>query len=273
MKPRDMPKISIITPNLNGARTIERTIKSIVSQPYTNKEYIIVDGGSTDGSLEIINKYSRDIDQLIVEKDDGISDAFNKGIRRANGDLVGITNSDDYLADNVLATIADTYMAQGQPDVIYGDTGYIDGDTMLFVKPEPLSKFFTRLPLMHPSVFVARSTYAKYGLFEEEYRYAMDYDLMLRFYVSGARFFYLNKILAIYIGGGNNQRYMLKTIRDVRNISIQHGFPKRRADMYMLLKIAKFLLKQGILCLHLDILIRAYRRTRKRFYGISTNIS
>ena len=100
------PKISIITICYNSAQTIEKTIQSIVEQDYTNREYIIVDGLSTDNTLSIVNKYSKQIDVIISEKDKGISDAFNKGITRASGDIIVLINSDDILLPDALSKVA-----------------------------------------------------------------------------------------------------------------------------------------------------------------------
>ena len=103
------PKISIITVTLNSERTLEETIKSILSQDYPNIEYLVIDGGSIDGTLEIIDKYASQISYTISEKDKGISDAFNKGIKRATGEIVGIINSDDLLLPGALFKLAECY--------------------------------------------------------------------------------------------------------------------------------------------------------------------
>ena len=103
------PKISIITICYNSAQTIEKTIQSIVEQDYTNREYIIVDGLSTDNTLSIVNKYSKQIDVIISEKDKGISDAFNKGITRASGDIIVLINSDDILLPDALSKVAQAW--------------------------------------------------------------------------------------------------------------------------------------------------------------------
>jgi glycosyltransferase involved in cell wall biosynthesis len=114
------PLISIVTVVYNGAATIEQTIRSVVEQSYPNKEYIIIDGGSTDGTLDIIKKYTHQIDYFKSEADEGIFDAMNKGIKIAKGEIIGIINADDWYEKDIFSTVAEICQNSGKPLVIHG---------------------------------------------------------------------------------------------------------------------------------------------------------
>jgi glycosyltransferase involved in cell wall biosynthesis len=182
-----MLKISIITVSFNSAKTIEQTIQSVLSQRYSNVEYIIIDGASQDETLSIIDKYRNKIAVLLSEKDSGIYNAMNKGLKRVTGDIIGILNSDDFYADeNVLGDIAQLF-EQGKADAVYADLQYVDANDTRKIKRhwksgkyKPGNFLFGWMP-PHPTFFVRKEVYEKYGLFNENLRSAADYELMLRF--------------------------------------------------------------------------------------------
>jgi glycosyltransferase involved in cell wall biosynthesis len=179
-------KISIITICFNSASTIEETIKSVIEQDYQNLEYIVVDGGSTDGTLDILKKYPEKISKVISEKDRGIYDAMNKGISIATGDLIGILNSDDvYAHESVLSKIAALYDSE-KPDAVYADLVYVSKDNLNHVIRNWKSGLYkTGLFLKgwmppHPTFFVKKECYEKFGTYNISFRSAADYELMLR---------------------------------------------------------------------------------------------
>ena len=180
-------KISIITVVLNNAECIEECIKSVLDQAYKNIEYIIVDGGSTDGTTEIIRKYESKIAKWISEPDRGIYDAMNKGLRLASGDVVGILNSDDvYYDESVIQCIAKVMQNQSI-DACYSDLVYVDRDDLQKIVRYWKSCNF-RYELFrkgwippHPTFYVKKAIYNKYGFFDTSYRFAADYELMVRF--------------------------------------------------------------------------------------------
>lgn len=182
-----MLKISIITVSYNSAQTIEHTIQSVLSQTYPNIEYILVDGASQDNTLKILEKYKSKISKFISEKDNGIYHAMNKGIKMATGDIIGILNSDDFYADdNVLNDVVTTF-EKSKADSIYADLQYVDANNTQKIKRywksgtyKPGDFLFGWMP-PHPTFFVKREVYEKYGLFNESLRSAADYELMLRF--------------------------------------------------------------------------------------------
>src|SRR5215831_18533986 len=122
-----VPRISIVTPSYNQGRFIEETIQSVLSQDYPNLEYIIIDGGSKDQSVDIIRKYEKRLAYWVSEKDSGAADAIAKGFRRATGDIMAYLNSDDLYSPETLRAVAEVFQA-GRSDVVYGNTWWIDSD-------------------------------------------------------------------------------------------------------------------------------------------------
>lgn len=175
------PKFSIITVCFNSEKTIERTIISVLSQSYQDFEYIIVDGASTDGTLSIIKNYIKkypDKIKLISEKDSGIYDAMNKGIRSASGDLIGIVNSDDYYEIAALENISRAYDGK-KYEIVYGMLRTIkDGkEVSVYIKNH---QWLDEDMITHPTCFVTKAVYEDFGRYSLEYRYSADYEFMLR---------------------------------------------------------------------------------------------
>jgi glycosyltransferase len=213
-------KISIITATFNSAKTIEDTIKSVLGQTYSDIEYIIIDGGSTDGTMDIVDKYKDKIAKIVSEKDGGIFDAFNKGIKLATGDVIGILNSDDFYADNsVVKNVVEKFMSSGT-DTVYGDLVYVDPIETSKVRRHwkageyNRSKFKTGWMPPHPTFFVKNSLYDRYGVFNTWMKISNDYELVLRFlYKNNASTVYIPKVLVKMRAGGNSdgsikKRYM-----------------------------------------------------------------
>jgi glycosyltransferase len=180
-------KISIITVCFNSAKTIEDTIRSILSQNYKEIEYIIVDGGSTDGTLDILKRYSDQIHKYISGPDNGIYDAMNKGIKLATGDIIGFLCSDDFYADeNVIRQIVEVIRANNT-DCCYGDLEYVAGNSINKVvrrwksRPYQEGLFEKGWHPPHPTFFVKKCIFDKYGGFDLDYDIGADYELMLRF--------------------------------------------------------------------------------------------
>ena len=184
--------ISIITATYNIAKTINDTIKSVLCQTNKDFEYIIVDGGSTDETIDILKSYESEFFgrlKWVSEKDKGIYDAMNKGIKMASGDIIGILNSDDYYtSDDILQTIADAFKCQNV-DAIYGDIHFIkDGvpDRIVrYYSSKPFRPFWLRFGFMpaHPSFYARREVFEKHGLYSLDYKIAADYDMMVRLFL------------------------------------------------------------------------------------------
>jgi glycosyltransferase involved in cell wall biosynthesis len=194
--------LTVITVVYNGEKYIENTILSVINQSYQHIEYIIIDGGSTDNTLSIIEKYRRQITVVVSEKDRGISDAFNKGLRLAKGEMIGIINADDWYEKNTLEEIADNMEGA---DVLYGNMRFWSNEEVDFLQVGEHQLLNREMTINHPSVFIRRTIYEKFGLFDESYRYAMDYDLILRLWVNGCRFRHISKVLAnMRLGGASD---------------------------------------------------------------------
>lgn len=206
-------KVSIITTVFNNKKTVEDAIKSVLSQSYPNIEYIVIDGGSTDGTVDIINQYKDKIAKFISEKDKGVYDGMNKGIKMADGDIIGILNSDDiYASDKVIEIVVNT-MEERNADVCWGDLVYVDAkNTDKIVRYWRSSeykegKFKKGWVPPHPSFFVKKWVYEKYGYFNLDFSIAADYEIMLRFLEKyKVQSCYIPQILVkMRIGGKSNQ--------------------------------------------------------------------
>lgn len=200
------PKVSVVTVVLNRAAQVAQTIESVLSQSYPNIEYIIVDGGSTDGTLDVIQKYRKHIKRMVSGKDNGISDAFNKGVLMSSGDLVGLINSDDWYEQDAVAAIVDEYRKYPFYDVFYGKCRLgAGGDSMIPSWNEHIG-LKDYMSIAHPSSFVTKRAFVKYGLFDLNIQIAMDYDWFLRAYVMGALYKFVDKKIATHRIGGVSWR-------------------------------------------------------------------
>lgn len=226
-------KISIITISYNSALTIEQTIKSVISQNYKNLEYIIIDGGSTDGTLSIINKYKESINIIVSEKDNGISDAFNKGIKLASGDIIGIINSDDLLNINSLRVLNDNMKLYPNYDVYFGNSIFFENSDNYICRPNvDISKIKLAFLLNHPSVFVKKDAYLKYGMFNVDYKCAMDFELLSKMYINGATFKYIDYDFSWFRKGGVSQINGKRTIDECIKIARRNGCEESEIKKY-----------------------------------------
>lgn len=220
-------KISVITAIYNNHTTISDAINSIFTQKDVDLELIVIDGGSTDGSLDILQKYSKSLTVFVSEPDQGIYDALNKGINLAKGDIIGFLHSDDLLAtDQVLNRIASAF-ADPTIDAVYGDLLYVtQQDTDKVVRywrsgnftPKKLKKGW--MP-PHPTFYVRSKIYKQFGTFDLSYKIAADYDCILRFLGRGAiRCHYIPEILVkMRVGGVSNRslkNIIQKSLEDYR---------------------------------------------------------
>jgi glycosyltransferase involved in cell wall biosynthesis len=179
--------VSIITVCFNIAETIEDTIKSVLSQDYKDIEYIIVDGGSTDGTLDIINRYENKITQVISEPDNGIYDAMNKGLRQSKDSIIAVLNGDDMYAEQTTVSRMAEFIQNNGLDAAYGDLIYVDrrdtGHIKRFWQPGPYKKgaFHYGWVIPHPTFFCRKKIFEKHGYYNDKMQIAADFELMLRF--------------------------------------------------------------------------------------------
>lgn len=213
-------KVSIITATYNSASYLEEAILSVMKQDHHDIEHIIIDGGSTDGTLAIIEKYNEHIAYWVSEKDRGMYDAINKGMRAATGDIIGTLNSDDLLADNkVISSIVKAFRYENT-DTVYGD--------LVYVKPADLSAIirvwkglefkrsrynFGWMPA-HPTFYFKRALLKKYGYYENHYYTAADYEFMARYHFHyGASAYYLPRLIVKMRSGGLSNGNIFRRLR------------------------------------------------------------
>ncbi len=221
-------KVTIITVCYNSQATIRDTIESVLNQTYTNIEYIIVDGKSTDKTLDIIKGYEPDFGNrliLISEPDKGIYDAMNKGISKASGELIGIINSDDFYERDAVQKIVDKYQGE-KYCVLYGMERILEKNEEKQVTI--LSHTFLKERMIaHPSCFVSKETYLRFGIYNISHPSAADYDLMLRFYDSGMiTFTPIYSLIANYRIGGMSSS--TKGYLDSLKVRQEHGLMSKK---------------------------------------------
>lgn len=205
-------KISIITIAYNAEETIEDTIKSVITQSYDNVEYIIIDGASKDGTMEIVNKYKDQISTIISEPDKGIYDAMNKGVQASTGDLIGILNADDFYINNQVLQHIFLKIQEEKTDSIYADLVYVDRENPSEVTRKWISGTYSDGQFLkgwmppHPTFFIKKECYQEFGTYTLKLRSAADYELMLRMiHKHKVSVTYLPKIITkMRVGGESN---------------------------------------------------------------------
>ncbi len=215
-------KVSIITVSLNSVNTIERTMQSVIGQTYSDVEYIVIDGGSTDGTKDMIEQYKDHIACWISEKDNGIYDAMNKGLDLASGEIIGILNSDDWYEKDAVAKVVGEF-EKSDADMVYGRVAFVYSNGVQYVnKNAGLSTVRYQMAPPHPATFVRRSIYERVGKFDTRYRIAADYDMLLRIYTRHGRIREIPEVLTYFRRGGASNRYLTVCAEETRMISYQY---------------------------------------------------
>jgi len=217
------PTVSIITATLNSAKTLEETIQSVRLQTYPHIEHLIIDGGSTDGTLDIVERYRSSLARVVSEPDDGIYDAFNKGIVASSGEILYFLNSDDTLADSdVIEHFVRRFQEWPEVWAIYGNVRVREGARELILGRSLTVDDFRRGEYpQHPAMFVRRHVFEKLGPFDTRYRIAGDIDLIARLYLEpGERIRYDNRVVSNFRQGGISSRYdtRLEGMREAEDI-------------------------------------------------------
>ncbi len=215
------PLLSIITIVFNGQKHIEKTIRSVIEQNYEPLEYIVIDGGSTDGTLDIIRKYEKQITLWKSEPDNGIYDAFNKGLKLVKGEIIGFLNSDDWLDPNALNTIAKNYQS-GR--IVYGNVRFWKGDKEISISKSDHTRLKEGMTIAHPGVFVPKSLYDKFGEFKTDLKIASDYEMMVRFFTNKTEFIKTDAVVAnMQIGGVSHTRWFAAIKEDLKIRNTYYG--------------------------------------------------
>ena len=224
------PLISITTPCYNSGATIERTIKSILAQNFKDYEYIIVDGGSTDGTLDIIRKYEPLFEGRMKwksEPDKGLYDAFNKGIERSTGLYCWNVNSDDHIEQDALSVLASHIQTHPEHPVISGAMHYVRGDGTLIrdcvstTQSEVFNYKHNGMGVNHPATVVPKSVYDKYGAFDIRFKICADIDWFNRIHKAGVPVLHIEDYITNFVQGG---------------VSNQSGYKKHAKDRWLLLR-------------------------------------
>ena len=251
----DSPLVTIVTVVFNSVDLIEETIQSVITQIYPNIEYIIIDGASTDGTLDIIKKYDKNINCWITEKDNGISDAFNKGIRLASGEWINFLNAGDvFNNENVLSNIFSKFNFKGY-DVVYGNTLLISNEEESKIQINNHKNFKitdSHNPICHQSSFVRRRLLKELKF--NDYKYSMDLDFWLRCIKEGVNFYHFDLIVSNYLVGG-----VSSNPKTAVSVLIEHRIVKM-----LVMKHVNFNL---ILKLSMDVIVLKGKLVLKRLVG------
>lgn len=260
------PLVSIVTIVRNGVRTIERALRSVQLQEYPRVEYIVIDGGSTDGTLDIIQSWDERIAVWVSEADAGISDAFNKGIAFSLGDIVGILNSDDWYEPGAISAAVHALTESGA-DIAYGKLQYWQNDRRTYLVTSDASLLERGMTVGHPTVFVRRACYERFGLYRLDFRQAMDYEWLLRAKAGGARFCFVDLCLANMQGGGLGDRNWRQSQVEVARARAIH-LPNARGAIpywtYLWTAIAKGTIRRALDVLGLSVVRRWKHRIMSR---------
>ena len=210
-------KVSVITISYNANQTIEKTLNSVANQSYKNIEYIIVDGGSMDNTLDICNSFPH-VSKIISEPDNGVYDAFNKGLKLATGDIIGFLNADDiFFNENSVQEIVNAF-SNNETDIVYGNLDYINenGKVIRNWKSRPYEIGLIKKAWMpaHPTFYCKKEVYDRLGGYNDSFKIGGDFELCLRFLeVNNVPSFYLNKkLIKMLIGGISNSGLKSKWI-------------------------------------------------------------
>jgi glycosyltransferase involved in cell wall biosynthesis len=229
-----LPRISVVTPSFNSVTTIRETIESVCRQKYPNLEHIVVDGGSKDGTLEIVREYAHLL--WTSEKDEGHYDAMNKGIERSTGEVIGILNSDDCYRDGALQEVAGGFEKHSDWDGLFGDVVYVDKDGKRILGRKEarydydVLRFGSVCYILHPTLFLKRAVYDRLGGYRHrEYLNCCDADLILRLGREGYKIGHVPEFLVNYRfhehGQSADMRVMRNTAAELLRIRRDHGCP------------------------------------------------
>ena len=262
-------KISIITPTFNSEKTIEKNVESILKQSFKEFEHIIIDNLSHDNTLDIIKKLYKDSPlnlRIISEKDNGISEAFNKGINIESGNILTILNSDDYYySENVFEHVVNTF-TKSQFLVFHGDLLFNDPKYGSYLrKPYTLDTFKT-MPLNHPTMFIKKEVYDLVGLFDTSYRYSMDFEFYCRLYkgypdLSNKLYYFDKNPVVVMSAGGESWTNEIQSILEVKRAVKKNSLNNFSIDMQLQLRLFRTYLKSLLNKTGFTFLVRLWRKS------------
>jgi glycosyltransferase involved in cell wall biosynthesis len=215
------PKLSIVTINYNNSHGLQQTIDAVINQSFNSYEYIVIDGGSSDDSKTIIEKYADKISYWVSEKDNGVYHAMNKGIAKANGEYVLFLNSGDYFITNTI--LEKIFAEKNTEDILYGD---VQTPTEILRYPEKLDFFyFFRYSLGHPASFIKKSLFEKYGFYNEENKIVSDWEFFLKVIVTHkASYKYLKEVVSYFDTTGMSSSVESQVLLNEEMIKVLHPY-------------------------------------------------
>lgn len=255
-----MAELAIVTVVLNGEGVLARAMDSVLGQRDVDIEYHVIDGGSTDGTLDLIRQRERALASWVSEPDGGIANAFNKGISRCSAPIIGLINADDILLPGAGVAVANAH-ARSPESIICGNCIYrspLNGIGMRY-RPVP-SRLPSEMSVHHPSVFVPNAAYRMHGGFDQGFRLAMDYELMLRFLRRGCGFEVIDRDLSEMSLGGVSVVDWRGAYAEAARAKVMHGCPPWRAACYRRYMIARRVVRESLETIGLASVARAYRR-------------
>jgi len=236
-------KISIITVCFNSEKTIERTINSVINQHYSDFEYIIIDGGSNDSTLSIINKWQKVFPiKLISEPDNGIYDVMNKGVKFSSGEFVLFLNSDDYFYSCDSLSKATAFL-DNNSDIVYGSTEFRYDGFSVIRKPSSILNLWKKMPFNHQSSFTRRELLIKHP-FVYDYKLASDYEFLIYAYKNNFRFKKIDVIISSFGSGGISNKQQGRAIREYEAILKKYNLNNLKTFFYYRFSLLKPILKK-----------------------------
>lgn len=222
------PLISIVTINRNNASGLKKTMESVLTQDFSDYEYIVIDGDSTDGSVDVVRQLletengKKHISYWVSEKDTGIYNAMNKGIRHAKGEFIALVNSGDSYVNGILKDVAEI-AKKHENEILYGANSTYKNGKFVSVYGYSFDKIPEGFMIAHLTSFVPSSVYEKYGLYDESFKIAGDFDLFNKFYVNKVPSFYMNKIICDFdLDGISNTNPLV--FEEVEKVQRKYGF-------------------------------------------------
>jgi len=261
-------KISIITPTFNSAKTIAKNVESILKQSYKDFEHIIIDNLSSDKTLAIVKNLYKDSPSnlsIISEKDSGIADAFNKGIRFSTGSIITILNSDDYYYSENIFEIVNNSFENTKYLIVHGDVLFVDPKYGSYLrKPYSINKL-TTMPLNHPTMFLKREVYNSVGLFDITYRYSMDFEFYCRLYnsysgLNNMSFYFDKNPMVVMSAGGESWSNERQSILEVKRAVKKHKLIGAKTLMQIELRLFRTYLKSIFNKTGLNFLVKLWRK-------------
>lgn len=241
------PLISVVTVCFNSAKTIRHTLDAMLAQTWQNYEYWVIDGASTDGTVDLLKEYEpRFAGRMhwISEPDKGIYDAMNKGIARCKGDLVGIVNSDDWYEPDALAIMAEAWDGSDYV-LLYGLMQTVTEEGLPIECHTNHHRILDDLPMTHPTIFLTRRCYTDFGFYDPQYKCAADYDMELRMRETGkVRFQPVYRLITNFRHGGMSSASTYVAVADAARVKLAHGIiTKKQYDHTILYHRLRALIK------------------------------